>query len=87
MSHLTFQEKVLVIERAICCPGHGKCEVDAVNGVGKNTIHRMAMKTSKTEDPGRMTQKIIGTTLTHMRSTIGGTSEWKNKKKTHNAVV
>ena len=44
MSHLSFQEKI-AIDRAIGCPGHGKCEVDAINGVGKNTIHREAMKT------------------------------------------
>merc|ERR1739836_149042 len=52
MSHLSSKEKV-VIDRAIGCPGHGKCEVDAINGVDKNTIHREAMKTSNNSNLDR----------------------------------
>ena len=33
----------IVVDRALCAPGHGKSEVDALNGVDKNTIHRMSM--------------------------------------------
>ena len=40
----------IVIDRAIGAPGHGKCEVDAINGVDKNTICREAMKTVKGAD-------------------------------------
>ena len=29
-----------VVDRSICCPGHGKNPVDAINGVDKNTIKR-----------------------------------------------
>ena len=52
MSHLSFQEKI-VIDRAIGAPGHGKCEVDAINGVDKNTIHREAMETSNNRNLDR----------------------------------
>ena len=55
MSHLSFKEKI-VIDRAIGAPGHGKCEVDAINGVDKNTIHREAMKTSNDKNLGRMSK-------------------------------
>ena len=34
----------VAIDRAVGCTGHGKCEVDAINGVDNNTIHREAMK-------------------------------------------
>ena len=53
MSHLAFQESI-VVERAIGCPGRGKCEVDAIDGVLKNKIHRMAMKTSNNKDLDRV---------------------------------
>ena len=43
MSHLSYKHGV-AIDRAIGCPGHGKCEVDAINGVDKNTIFRESMK-------------------------------------------
>ena len=43
MSCLSFKHKI-VIDRAIGCPAHGKCEVDAINGVDKNTICRELMK-------------------------------------------
>ena len=39
MSLLSFQENI-VCDRGIGCAGHGKCEVDAINGVDKNTIYR-----------------------------------------------
>ena len=34
----------IVIDRALCAPGHGKSEVDSINGVDKNTIHRKSMR-------------------------------------------
>ena len=34
----------IVIDRAIGTPGHGKCEVDSINGVDNNIIYREAMK-------------------------------------------
>ena len=43
MSHLSCEHGV-AIDCAIGCPGHGKCEVDAINGVDKNTIFRESMK-------------------------------------------
>ena len=45
----------IVVDRAIACPGHGKANVDAINRVDKNTIHREAMKT--VHDP----EKIFAT--------------------------
>ena len=52
-SHLAFQESI-AINRAIGCPGHEKCEVDATNGVDKNTTHREAMKTSDNRNLDRV---------------------------------
>ena len=46
---LAYKENI-VIDRAIGPPGHGKSEVDAINGVDKNTIYREAMKTVKSPD-------------------------------------
>ena len=43
MSCLSFKHGV-AIDCAIGCPGHGKCEVDAINGVNKNTIFRESLK-------------------------------------------
>ena len=43
-----------MIGRAIGAPGHGKCEVDAINGVDKSVIHREAMKISNNKDLDRM---------------------------------
>ena len=43
MSLLSFKHNV-VVDRAIGCPAHGKCEVDAINGVDKNTICRELTK-------------------------------------------
>ena len=34
----------IVMDRSICCPGHGKSIVDAVNGVDKNTILRRSIR-------------------------------------------
>ena len=42
MGHLSSKFGI-IIYRAIGCPGHGKCEVDAINGVDKNTISRESM--------------------------------------------
>ena len=53
MSLLSYKENV-VIDRAIGTPGHGKCEVDAINGVDKNRIYREAMKTI--HDPEKVSQ-------------------------------
>ena len=39
MSNLSVKHGV-AIDCAIGCPGHGKCEVDAINAVDKNTIFR-----------------------------------------------
>ena len=44
ISLLAHKERI-AIDRAVGAPGHGKCEVDAINGVDKNTIYREAMKT------------------------------------------
>ena len=55
MSNLAWTENI-VLDRAIGAPGHGKCEVDAINGVDKNTICREAMKTSNLKDLDRISQ-------------------------------
>ena len=34
----------VVLDRGICCAGHGKSIVDAINGVDKNTILRHTMR-------------------------------------------
>jgi len=34
----------IVVDRSISCSGHGKNEVDAINGVDKNTIYRRSMR-------------------------------------------
>ena len=51
MSLLAYKERI-AIDRAVGAPGHGKCEVDAINGVDKNTICREAMKT--VHDPDKV---------------------------------
>ena len=43
MSHVS-RKFGIFIDRAIGCPGHGKCEVNAINGVGKDIIYRKSMK-------------------------------------------
>ena len=43
MSNLSVKRGV-AIDCAIGCPGHGKCEVDAINAVDKSTIFRESMK-------------------------------------------
>ena len=53
MSNLAWSKNI-VVDRAIGAPGHGKCEVDAINGVDKNTIHREAMKTSNLKNLDRI---------------------------------
>ena len=40
----------IVVDRSICCPGHGKSIVDAVNGVDKNTILKRSMRKVQTPD-------------------------------------
>ena len=40
----------IVMDRSICCPGHGKSIVDAVNGVDKNTILRRSMRMVQSPD-------------------------------------
>ena len=39
-----------IIDRGISCAGHGKSSVDAINGVDKNTIHRMLMRSVQSAD-------------------------------------
>ena len=34
----------IVIDRGVCCVGHGKSLVDAINGVSKNTILRASSR-------------------------------------------
>ena len=34
----------IVVDRALGAPGHDKSEVDAINGVDKNTIQRKSMR-------------------------------------------
>ena len=34
----------IVVDRALCAPGHRKSEADSINGVDKNTIHRKSMR-------------------------------------------
>ena len=41
--HLVFQEN-LDADRATWEPGHGKRDMDAVNGADKNMLHGQAMK-------------------------------------------
>ena len=43
MSHLSFKHGV-AFDCAIGCPGHGKCEVDEINGMDKNTIFRESLQ-------------------------------------------
>ena len=58
----------IVVDRALCAPGHGKSEVDAINGVDKNTIHRKTMRkvvqAADTWDPALSSSSLTPHTFT-----------------------
>ena len=61
MSHLSCKHEV-AIDRAIGCPGHGKCEVDAINAVDKNTIFRESCKpVQNPEETSQVGTKLLQT--------------------------
>ena len=70
MSHLTSQESIAT-NRAIGCPGCGKCGVDAINGVDKSTIHREALKIPSRVSLGRagksVTSQLQSSTIDNAR--------------------
>ena len=64
----------IVIDRAIGCPGHGKCLVDAINGVDKNTIYRETMK--QMVKPEEASQSSTSSLQSHSYSNVEGLEKY-----------
>ena len=59
MSMLAYEYDI-VIDRGVCCVGHGKSLVDAINGVSKNTILRASSrKVMDAADAGKEDKKSL----------------------------
>lgn len=51
---------IIVVDRGVCCVGHGKSLVDAINGVSKNTILRASSRQVKAAaEAGKDDKKLI----------------------------
>ena len=50
----------IIVDRGVCCVGHGKSLVDAINGVSKNTILRASSRKVKdAADAGKDDKKSL----------------------------
>ena len=50
----------IIVDRGVCCVGHGKSLVDAINGVSKNTILRASSRKVKdAADAGKEDKKSL----------------------------